>query len=211
MTPLDLRRAAPVLHTPRLRVALTRPDHAAAFCAGVAASRHRLQHVGWGLKPRDLAWAQRFCDDDARCIAEGRDLAWHVFAADDAADRQWLGRIDLHSIDPASRRGEVGYVGHAAHAGRGLMREAVRAVIGEGFRLGLARIEALSDTRNARALRFAEALGLRFEGVLHWHERDPQGLLCDMAVFAALNPAAQDEAAVPLPGPAGPPAGATPG
>ena len=44
--------------------------------------------------------------------------------------------------------------------GRGLMREAVCAVIGMCFDLGFERIEAMSDARNARALHFADSLGL---------------------------------------------------
>lgn len=185
MSTLDLKAAPHTLHTPRLRLEAPRPEHAAAFAEGVAASMASLTYVAWGLRPRDLAWALRFCEDDAHSIAAGQDLAFHVFALDDGA---WVGRIDVHHIDFDARRGEIGYVGDQRRAGRGLMHEATRAVIELCFELGFMRIEAMSDARNARALHFATSVGLQFEGLLRRHERDPQGALCDMALYAVLNP-----------------------
>jgi len=182
---IDLTTAPLALHTPRLLLAAPAPAHAAAFAEGVAASQAALGFVAWGQRPRDLAWALRFCEDDASSRAAGLDLAFHVFARDGGA---WVGRIDVHSVDFAAARGEIGYVGDVRHAGRGLMREAVAAVIHLCFDLGFERIEAMSDARNARALHFAETLGLQREGLLRRHERDGHGELCDMVLYAAINP-----------------------
>ena len=186
MPTLDLHNAPSALHTPRLRLEAPAQAHAAAFSAGVQASRGALGFVGWGQRPCDLAWAQGFCQRDADSRAAGLDLAFHAFTRDTGA---WVGRIDVHSIDFDAARGEIGYVGDVRLAGRGLMREAVRAVIGLCFDLGFERIEAMSDARNARALHFADSLGLlQREGVLRRHERDLQGQPCDMVLWAALNP-----------------------
>lgn len=185
MSSIDLTTAPERLHTPRLRLEAACPAHAQPFADGLAASMGSLAYVAWGLRPRDLAWAQRFCDDDARSRAEGLDLAFHVFAL---ADRGWVGRIDVHTIDFKAARGEIGYVGHQLRSGQGLMREATLAVIDLCFALGFERIEAMSDARNLRALHFAEALGLQREGVMRRHERDPQGQFCDMVLYARLNP-----------------------
>ena len=189
---IDLKTAATTLRGRRVRLEVPRLAHAAAFAEGVAASMSSLSYVTWGLHARDLEWAQRFCESDARSVAAGEDLVFHVFAiggVDDMDDGAWLGRIDVHTIDFAARRGEIGYVGNLRHSGRGLMREAALAVIALCFELGFARIEAMSDARNARALRFATSLGLQYEGLLRQHELDPQGQLCDMALYAVLNPA----------------------
>jgi RimJ/RimL family protein N-acetyltransferase len=67
------------------------------------------------------------------------------------------------------------------------MREATLAVIELCFGLGFQRLEALSDTRNLRALRFAEAIGMQREGTLRRHERDAEGRLYNEAIFAILN------------------------
>lgn len=182
---LDITGAPATLRTARLRLESPQPDaHAAAFADGVAASMASLTYVNWGLRPRDVAWARRFCEDDARSRAAGEDLAFHVFALSDGG---WVGRIDVHTIDFAAARGEIGYVGDQRRAGRGLMHEAVRAVMALCFSLGFERLEAMSDARNTRALHFAAALGLQREGVLRHHERDPHGALCDMVVYAMLR------------------------
>ncbi|MBC8057229.1 MAG: GNAT family N-acetyltransferase [Rhizobiales bacterium] len=184
MTRIDLTTAPATLLAPRVRLEIPRPEHAAAFCEGVAASMPALTYVAWSLRLRDLAWALRFCQDDARSAAAGEDLAFHVFEIEGDG---WVGRIDVHTIDFAAARGEVGYVGNARCAGRGLMREAVLAVIDLCFRLGFERIEAMSDARNMRALHFAESLGMAREGLLRRHERDPQGEFCDMVLYATLR------------------------
>lgn len=185
MTCIDLHTAPELLHTPRLRLEAPCADHAQAFADGVAASMDSLTYVPWGLRPRDVAWALRFCEDDARSRAAGQDLAFHVFAI---ADGAWVGRIDVHDIDLNAARGEIGYVGHRQSAGQGLMREAALAVIDRCFALGFERVEAMSDARNTRALHFAEALGMQREGVMRRHERDLNGQHCDMVLYAALNP-----------------------
>lgn len=180
MSVLDLKAAPGTLHTPRLRLQTPQLGHAAAFADGVAATMPALAYVAWGLRPRDVEWAQQFCEDDARSVAAGEDLVFHVF---ERADGGWVGRIDVHTIDRKAARGEIGYVGDVRRAGRGLMREAALAVI----ELCFERVEAMSDARNARALHFAETLGMQREGVLRHHERDPQGALCDMALYAVLR------------------------
>lgn len=186
MHTIDLTTAPLALHTPRLALAAPAPAHAAAFADGVAASQAALGFVGWGQRPRDLAWALGFCQRDADSRVAGQDLAFHAFTRDTGA---WVGRIDVHSIDFDAARGEIGYVGDLRLSGRGLMREAVRAVITLCFDLGFERIEAMSDARNVRALHFADSLGLlQREGILRRHERDLQGQPCDMVLWAALNP-----------------------
>lgn len=182
---LDLTGAPVLLYTPRLRLETPRADHAEAFADGVIATMPALAYVAWGLRPRDVEWARAFCEGDARSVAAGEDLVFHVF---EVSDGGWVGRIDVHTIDFDAARGEIGYVSDVRRAGRGLMREAALAVIALCFELGFERIEAMSDARNARALHFAEALGMAREGLLRRHERDPQGALCDMVLYAVLNP-----------------------
>lgn len=183
MTPADLSAASRALSTARLVLEAAAPQHAAAFAEGMLATLPAMAFVGWSRSP-DLSWAERFCADDARCIAAGEDLAFHVFTRD---GRRWVGRIDVHSIDFSVPRGEIGYVGNLLLAGRGLMREAALAVIDLCFDLGFARIEALSDARNQRALHFAQTLGMKREGVLRSHERDHRGALYDEVVFSIIK------------------------
>ena len=186
MTIDDLIAAPRTLTSARLRLASPCPEHAAPFVDSLVRSLPSLRYIGWGQVARDLAWAERFCDREARMVEAGECLIFNAFRADDGA---YAGRVDLHTIDFEAPRCEVGYVGEITLSGQGLMREAVLAVMAMAFSIGFARVHALSDARNERALRFAESLGMRREGLLRHYERDPQGGLADMAMFAAYNPA----------------------
>lgn len=175
------------LQSERLVLECPHAGHAAAVVESLNRSLPGLRFITWGQQARDAAWAERFCLRDRQFVDEGDCLVFNAFLAETGA---FVGRIDLHSFDFEAPRCEIGYVGDSLHQGRGLMREAALAVMRAGFELGLARIHALSDARNLRALHFALSLGMLREGVLHAYERDPQGALCDMVMFAACNPAA---------------------
>jgi RimJ/RimL family protein N-acetyltransferase len=175
------------LLTPRLLLESPREAHASAFVDSLMRSLPALRFVGWGQRERDLAWALQFCSHGAELFDSGECVIYNAFHR---TTGRYVGRIDLHTFDYEAPRCEVGYVGDEAHAGQGMMREAVLAVMDLGFSLGLARIHALSDARNARALVFAERLGMQREGLLRAYERDPQGTLCDVVMFAALSPQA---------------------
>lgn len=192
-----LRDAPRVLSTKRLRLEAPRVEHAPAFLAMLNGSLAAWRFIGWGREPRDLAWAERFCIRGAQYVDDGEDLIFTVF---ETATDACIGRVDLHSFDFDAPRCEVGYAGNVAHAGRGLMREAVQAVVGLAFDLGIERVEAFSDLRNRRAIEFALALGFESEGVVRSRERDPKGLLCDQVLLARLRPAATfDQAAMSVP------------
>jgi RimJ/RimL family protein N-acetyltransferase len=140
--------------------------------------------VGFAQQPRDLAWAARLCGGDAQWMADGEALVFYPF---ERATGALIGRIDLHTLDLDACRAEIGYVCDSRLTGRGLMREAALAVVEFGFEIGFERIEAMSDARNVRAVRFALGMGFEHEGVLRRHERDPQGALCDMVLLARLK------------------------
>ncbi|MBI3367785.1 MAG: GNAT family N-acetyltransferase, partial [Burkholderiales bacterium] len=174
------------LRSARLDLASPRIEHAAPFVESLVTSLPTLRFIGWGQVERDLEWARTFCVNGAALVESGECLIFNAF---ERASGRYVGRIDLHSFELDVPRGEVGYVGDARLRGQGLMREAVLAVLALGFEIGLQRIQALSDARNTGALRFAEqALGMRREGLLRAYERDAQGAVCDMVMFAAFHP-----------------------
>jgi RimJ/RimL family protein N-acetyltransferase len=145
-----------------------------------------LSHIGWAQKPQTLAWSQRFMQAGLRAVQAGEYLVFYAWAQ---PGDHYVGRVDLHSWDFEAPRCEVGYVGDTRYSGQGLMREAVLACVQLAFDLGVARVQALSEADNTRALRFAEhALGFVREGVLRNYERDAQGRLGQQVMFASYNP-----------------------
>jgi RimJ/RimL family protein N-acetyltransferase len=160
-------------------------DHAPAFVAAMNASLTDWRFIAFAQQPADLAWGERFCAGDVQWVADGEAVIFYAF---ERASDAFVGRIDLHTLDLDACRAEIGYVSDSRLAGRGLMREATLAVVEFGFELGFERIEAMSDARNQRAVRFALGLGFEREALLRRHERDPRGELCDMVLLARLKP-----------------------
>ena len=83
-----------------------------------------------------------------------------------------VGTVTLVNFDFTHRRAEVGYALGRAHWGNGYIREALNALLAYAFEeLGMHRIEADVDPRNAASIRTLERLGFVREGYLRerWH------------------------------------------
>ena len=110
-------------------------------------------------------------DDATTCIE--RDRAAQVDGSslrlllEPAAGGPVVGAISLLGFVEASRRAEVGYILSRAAWGRGLIHEALGALLEHAFaKLSLRRIEADIDPRNERSARVLERLGFVREGFL---------------------------------------------
>ena len=181
----DTLKSAPrTLWTPRLRLEHPRAAHAAAVMSCVNAALPQLGYVGWSQVALNAQRALRLCEHDRKRAAAGECLIYFAF---ERAGSAFVGNLDLHSFAFDVPRCEIGYVGDARLAGRGLMFEAATEVLRLGFELGVQRIEACCDARNLRSIRFAEQLGMQREGLLRSYARDPQSGLCDDVVLALLR------------------------
>ncbi|MBS1715740.1 MAG: GNAT family N-acetyltransferase [Armatimonadetes bacterium] len=95
------------------------------------------------------------------------DGSFFQFGIVDASESKVVGTCTLHQIDRQNRRAEVGYVLGRRSWGRGLMSEALTALLTVCFRdVGFHRIEADTDPRNAASVRLLERLGFQREGLL---------------------------------------------
>ena len=98
-----------------------------------------------------------------------------------------VGGVTLSWGDNDHRQGEIGYIFHPAHAGRGYATEAARAMLRIGFeRLGLHRISGRLDARNVASARVLERLGMRREAHLAENEL-VKGEWTDELVYAMLE------------------------
>uniref|UniRef100_A0A942Y915 GNAT family N-acetyltransferase n=1 Tax=Neobacillus citreus TaxID=2833578 RepID=A0A942Y915_9BACI len=102
--------------------------------------------------------------------AGGRKLVWGVRQV--GSPDRLLGIINLFDIDPDRGTAEVGYWLAAEGRGRGIMTDAVTAVLDHAFLpapeggLGLFRVQWTAAPENVGSRRVAERVGFRFEGVL---------------------------------------------
>ena len=77
-----------------------------------------------------------------------------------------VGMVNVNNIVRGGlQSGALGYGAFASHAGRGLMTEGLRAVLGSAFGdLGLHRVEANIQPGNTRSIGLVQRLGFQQEG-----------------------------------------------
>jgi len=82
-----------------------------------------------------------------------------------------IGNCGFHTWYPKHNRAEIGYdLKHEQHKRKGLMTEAVRAVLDYGFiDMQLHRVEALVADYNEASVRLLKSFGFTFEGTLREH------------------------------------------
>jgi [ribosomal protein S5]-alanine N-acetyltransferase len=169
------------IETPRLlvrRVAETDLPALLAVNGDVEVTRY-LPYPAWATLADGEAWLQRMNGIQA----SGTALQFVIV---DRTAGQAIGTCLLFRHDEGSARAELGYVLARACWGRGLMKEALVAVVGAAFtRMGLRRLEAEVDPRNSASGRSLQSLGFTREGVLRqrWvakgeaHDVEAYGLL----------------------------------
>lgn len=158
---------------------VTPADAADLIAANRASQAH---HLPWVASFTDQAGFDAWF---ARCES-GPQLG---FVARERASRQVVGVINLSEIvRGAFHNAYLGYYGMAAFAGRGLMREALRQVLGRAFgEAGLHRLEANIQPGNTASIALVRRLGFRLEGYSprylridgEWRDHERWALLAD--------------------------------
>ena len=97
-----------------------------------------------------------------------------------------VGDVSLQWTSSEHRQGEIGFIFHPDHQGRGYAREASTVLLRVGFEeLGLHRIIGRCDGRNESSARLMERLGMRREA--HFRENEfVKGGWTDELVYAML-------------------------
>jgi ribosomal-protein-serine acetyltransferase len=168
---------------PQIELRAVSIDQAPALYALIDRNRGRLREwlpwVEWSYSLRD---ATTFVTDGMRGNASGDSLTTTIWFEDTLC-----GAIGLHAINRRHRSSSVGYWLGIDHEGRGIMTQACRAIVDEGFgRYGLHRIEIRCATGNSKSEGIPRRLGFVEEGILreaewlydHW---------VDLRVFSMLE------------------------
>jgi ribosomal-protein-alanine N-acetyltransferase len=154
--------AFPLLSTERLLLRAPAPEDAAAF-QDVLSVPDVTRFSNWPDAP-SVAQGKRYMDWMCKVYPSGKGCAWII---EDRASKTLAGAIRYNRFEKAWRYGEIGYELHPDFWGKGLMTEAVAAVVACGhqfFRLN--RIEAWTLPGNAASDHVLQKSGFRYEGTL---------------------------------------------
>jgi ribosomal-protein-alanine N-acetyltransferase len=104
-------------------------------------------------------------------------------------DRRLVGSLGYYKwARPSGHMAEMGYDLQREQWGKGIMSEAMRAVIEFGFeRMMLTRIEAFVFLSNARSWRMLEGLGFKREGILRSRGFTNEGVVSDDTLYSLLR------------------------
>jgi len=112
--------------------------------------------------PRDEAESRRVFDYRKISYEMGANFAWIGCAV--VAEGEVVGDLTLNVRSEEHRGGELGYIVHPRHQGKGYATEAARALLGWAFdEVGFHRIYGRGEPRNVASIRVLEKLGMRKE------------------------------------------------
>ncbi|WP_199431877.1 GNAT family N-acetyltransferase [Qaidamihabitans albus] len=178
-----LRPAFPI-RTARLILRPFRPGDLDALHA-VQSREDVTRYLHWEPRTRleaATALAKRMRRD--MLDGDGQVLGIAVERADTG---ELIGDLNLDWLSAEHRRGEIGFVFHPSHHGRGFAAEAATELLRLGFdELGLHRIIGRCDGRNGPSAALMQRLGMRQEACLR-ENVIVQGTWADELVFAMLE------------------------
>ena len=181
-TPQEFFASLPVLETPRLTLRKIRMSDAADVYL-YAKDPEVARHVLWEPH-RSILDSRGFIRFLMYQYRNGMPGSWGIELKETG---RIIGTIGYMSYNADNATVEVGYSIAREHWGKGLMTEALAAVIDESFRtLELHRIEALHFTDNPASGRVMEKCGMQHEG--HMRQRiNCKGVFRDVEMWGILR------------------------
>lgn len=157
---MSLPVVIPTIETQRVRLrALTLED--AEDMHPIYSDKATMEY--WGVAPTtNIAATRQLLIRDLQAVEKGQALFWAIVLIE--SDRV-IGKCTLWQFSERNLRAEVGYVLRREYWRRGLMTDALRAMLDYAFStLGLHRLEADTDDNNVASLALLEKLGFEREG-----------------------------------------------
>ena len=152
-------------------------------------------YKNWASDPevtRYLTWPTHGSADISRAVlsdwipryADGAYFNWAIVWK---ATGRAIGNISVVTLIEDICAAELGYCLSRAYWGRGIMPEALKAVIDYLFNsVQLNRIAACHDVNNPKSGRVMEKAGMKREGILRQAGKNNQGI-CDIALHAIIR------------------------
>lgn len=178
----EVLKDLPTLETERLilrKMILNDAEAVFAYASNSEVSRYTL----WETH-RSIQDSRAFLEFATQKYENGGEPDWGIVYRGNGC---LVGACGLVNWEAEHARAEVGFVLSREYWGRGLMSEAVRAILRFGFeRMNLNRIEARCIAENAASARVMEKAGMVYEGTLRQREYI-KGAYRDIKLYAILK------------------------
>ena len=178
----EVLKDLPTLETERLilrKMVLNDAEAVFAYASNSEVSRYTL----WETH-RSIEDSRAFLEFATQKYENGGEPDWGIVYRGNGC---LVGACGLVNWEAEHARAEVGFVLSREDWGRGLMSEAVRAILRFGFeRMNLNRIEARCIAENAASARVMEKAGMVYEGTLRQREYI-KGAYRDIKLYAILK------------------------
>ena len=151
----------PVIETTRLLLRPPRVSDAPVIFASYAQDAEVTRYLTW--RPhKSVADTEAFLRECLNDAGRGTRFVWAITPR--GGDDKLVGMIEARV---AGHKAECGYVLARAHWGRGVMSEALAAVVEFVMKLpGVYRVGAVCDVENRASARVMEKAGMTYEGTL---------------------------------------------
>lgn len=170
----------PLIETERLVLRRLRVDDSSALHE-LFSDRELMRY--WGEPHTCLADTTRMISSIDESHRARTGIEW---AATEKTSGDVIGKVCHHRLMKDHYRSEIGYILARGHWGRGLVHEALRAIIAFGFdTMKLHSIEAQLDPNNLRSVRVLERLGFIKEAHLR-ENYFTRGGFVDTAIYSLL-------------------------
>lgn len=141
--------------------------------------------MGWALHQQSPAASEAFCQACSKAFEDRVDFPFLIILRD---CQTIVGSSGLHRPDWSVPKFEIGWWGRSRYTGRGLITEAVTAILEFGFaHLRARRIYALPDEENHASWRICDRSGMSLEGLLRHERAEPNGTLRNTRLYAAIR------------------------
>nr|BBH86665.1 alanine acetyltransferase [Thermosporothrix sp. COM3] len=172
----------PSLTTERLRLRAVRPEDLKEFFA-IRSDEEVMKYSGHPPL-RSLDEAREQLEQARQSYTQREAIGWAITLKNDDT---LIGICGFHHFRAEHRVAETGYELAQAHWRKGIMFEAMTAILSFGFtELNLHRVEAIIDIENIASKTLLEKLGFTYEGTLR-ERYDQEGELLDETYYGLLK------------------------
>mmetsp|Transcript_21790 Transcript_21790/g.36445 ORF Transcript_21790/g.36445 Transcript_21790/m.36445 type:complete len:202 (-) Transcript_21790:2991-3596(-) len=177
-------KAFPVIKTPRLILRAFRPSDVGAIFA--IRSDYEVTKYNSGEAYTSEHQAAELIESTLLRYVEKKSIYWAITLNDSNEDFV-IGQIGYNSWDQTDHRAEIGFDLNRKYWKKGIMNEAITAVITFGFiEMNLNRIEAQVSTYNASSKRLLVKVSFLHEGTQR-EQYFERGAYHDLDIFALLK------------------------